>query len=91
MLTHLKKSFFLSPLVTSLGFFVVRLSRVFFSSRLLTAGCFPIQGVEDGSVDPGTAAPGRCSAPDAVSVRSAFPHRGATLSVPLDRGPAVVS
>lgn len=59
----------------------------------LTASCPPVlpQAVEDGSVDPGSAAPGRCSAPDAVAVRSALPHRGATLSVPLDRGPAVVS
>lgn len=59
----------------------------------LTAYCPPVllQAVEDGSVDPGSAAPGRCSAPDAVAVRSALPHRGATLSVPLDRGPAVVS
>ena len=52
---------------------------------------FRPQGVEDGSVDPGPAAPGRCSAPDAVSLWSALPHRGAALSVPVDRGPAVVS
>lgn len=50
-----------------------------------------IQGVEDGSVDPGPAASGRCSAPDAVAVRSALPHWGSTLSVPVDRESALVS
>lgn len=45
---------------------------------------------ENGSVDPGPAAAGRCSAPDAVSLRATLPHRGATLPVPVDRGTTLV-
>lgn len=45
---------------------------------------------ENGSVDPGPAVAGRCSAPDAVSLRATLPHRGATLPVPVDRGTTLV-
>ncbi len=41
-------------------------------------------------MDPGPAAAGRCSTPDAVSLRATLPHRGATLPVPVDRGTTLV-
>lgn len=76
---------------------------VFFKSHIFDSSCvdsefltlksflLQLQGVEDGSVDSGPAASGRCSAPDAVAVRSTLPHRSATLPLPVDREPALVS
>lgn len=43
-----------------------------------------------GYVDTGSAAPGRCPSPDAGLVRPAFPHRGATLFITVDRKPSLV-
>ena len=43
-----------------------------------------------GYVDSGSAAPGRCPPSDAGLVRPAFPHRGATLFIAVDRKPSLV-
>ncbi|GAB1296843.1 Signal transducer and activator of transcription 5B [Apodemus speciosus] len=45
--------------------------------------------VNHGYVDTGSAAPGRCPSSDAGLVRPAFPHRGATLFIAVDRKPSL--